>query len=354
MKKRIVALAVAASALVALGGVTVATSSASSSKASADTLSGAGASFPYPLIQKWQKDYTAKTGVEINYNPIGSGGGIAAITARTVDFGASDAPLTPDQFSACNGCVQIPWALSATSIAYNIKGVPNNLKMTGPVLAAIYLGEITKWDDPKIKALNPKIDLPSQSITPVYRSDSSGTTYNFTDYLTAVSPAWKSKVGNSTQVNFPTGIGARGSSGVAGVVSRTEGSLTYVDVAYSLANGLKFMAIKNASGNFALPGLRQIQYAVRDLKADDIAPNNEMHIVNPPKSKTKTKFAYPICTFTYVILPTKTDKAAMLKRFVNYAINPTQGQAFGPPLRFAIIPVQVQIKGERTLKQVQS
>src|SRR5262245_8266942 len=245
MKKKLVPLAVGVTMIAALVAFGASTAPASSTKASADSLSGAGATFPYPLIQQWQKDYPAKTGVEINYNPIGSGGGIAAITARTVDFGASDAPLSPDQFSACNGCVQIPWALSATSIAYNVDGIPHGLKMTGVVLANIYLGNIKNWNDPAIKKLNPSIDLPGTAITPVYRSDGSGTTYNFTDYLSSVSPAWKSKVGNSTQVNFPTGIGARGSSGVAGVVSRTNGALTYVDVAFSRANKPKFMKVRN-------------------------------------------------------------------------------------------------------------
>ena len=354
MKRKTLALAVTAMALVALAGLGATSISASSSRATADTLSGAGATFPFPLIQKWQRDYPAKTGVEINYNPIGSGGGIAAITARTVDFGASDAPMTPDQFKACNGCVQIPWALSATSVPYNLPGVSGRIKMTGPVLARIYLGSIKQWNDPAIKKLNPSLDLPSTAITPVYRSDGSGTTYNFTDYLTSVSPAWKSKVGNSTQVNFPTGIGARGSAGVAGVVSRTEGALTYVDVAYALTNKLRFMSIRNASGVFTLPGLRQINAAVAELKTDKVPKSNEMHIVNPPKGDAKAKFAYPICTFTYVILPTRTDKAAMLKRFVNYAINPTQGQKFGPPLLFAVLPVNVQLAGIKTLKQVQA
>jgi phosphate transport system substrate-binding protein len=353
MQRKFVAFVVLAAGLATLVGISAASSPASSTAAAADSLSGAGATFPFPLIQKWQKDYPAKTGVEINYNPVGSGGGIAAITARTVDFGASDAPLTPDQFGACNGCVQIPWALSATSIAYNVDGIPHGLKMTGVVLANIYLGNIKTWDDPKIKKLNPSLSLPSTAITPVYRSDGSGTTYNFTDYLSSVSPAWKSKVGNSTQVNFPTGIGARGSSGVSGVVTRTNGALTYVDVAYSLTNKLKFMKMRNAWGNSALPGLRQINAAVKDIKDERIPASNEMHIVNPPK-ENGTKFAYPICTFTYVILPRKTDKAAMLKRFVNYAINPTQGQKFGPPLLFAPLPVRIQVAGVKTLKQVQS
>jgi phosphate transport system substrate-binding protein len=241
----VVALAAVMSALAATSAP------ARTTKASADELVGAGSSFVAPLVSQWQQDYEAKTGVKITYSPIGSGGGISAISNRTVDFGASDAPLSPDQFSACKGCVQIPWALSATSIAYNLPNVPNNLKMTGPVLANIYLGTIKKWNDKAIQSLNPKVSLPDTDITPVYRSDASGTTFNFTDYLSTVSPAWKSKVGNSTQVSFPLGVGARGSSGVAGVVSRTTGALTYVDVAYALANKIKFMSIKNRAGKYA-------------------------------------------------------------------------------------------------------
>ena len=183
------------------------------------TITGAGSTFVSPLVSVWAADYASKTGTQIAYSPVGSGAGIAAITARQVDFGASDAPLSPDQFTACNGCVQIPWALSATSIIYNLSGVPNNLHMTGAVLARIYLGQITKWDDPAIKALNPKVSLPSTSITPVYRSDNSGTTYNFTDYLSAVSPAWKAKIGVGVNANWPAGQGGKGSSGVSGMVS---------------------------------------------------------------------------------------------------------------------------------------
>ena len=349
MRRKLLVLGIAATAVAALAAARTASSPASVTKASAGSLSGAGSTFLTPLMSKWQVDYPAKTGVDINYNPVGSGAGIAAIQSRTVDFGASDAPLTPDQFAACKGCVQIPWALSATSVAYNLSGVPSHLHMTGPVLARIYLGKITKWNDPAIKKLNPKIDLPSTSITPVYRSDGSGTTYNFTDYLTAVSKDWRTKVGNSTQVNFPAGIGAKGSSGVAGVVSRTDGSLTYVDVAYSLKNKLKFMAMRNNSGNWTLPGLRGIKAAASTIKK--VPASNEMHIVNPPKGDAK---AYPICTFTYVILPTKTSKASQLRRFVFYAVNPTQGQKFGPLLLFAPMPTKVLVAAEKTLRKVKS
>src|SRR6266545_4034928 len=207
----------------------------------AGSLNGAGATFPAPLIALWQQSYHAST---INYNPIGSGGGIQAITNKQVDFGASDAPLTKDQFAACP-CVQIPWALSATSVPYNIPGTGYGLHMTGPLLADIYLGKVDYWDNPKIKKINPGKSLPHVKITPIFRSDGSGTTYNFTDYLSKVSREFRNKVGNSTQVNFPAGIGARGSSGVAAALKRTEGGLTYVDVAYSLKNHFKIFKIQN-------------------------------------------------------------------------------------------------------------
>jgi phosphate transport system substrate-binding protein len=313
------------------------------------TLVGAGSTFVAPLVSQWQADYSSKTGVEVAYSPIGSGGGIAAITARQVDFGTSDAPLSPDQFSACNGCVQIPWALSATSLIYNIDGVPNDLHITGPVLAQMYLGQIKKWNDPAIKTLNPNVNLPSTDITPVYRSDNSGTTYNFTDYLSTVSPAWKSKVGRGVNANWPVGQGGKGSSGVAGVVSNTKGAVGYVDVAYALKNHLKFMAVKNASGVYTTPGLRGINAAASTIKK--VPASNEMHIVNPAKGD---KLAYPIATFTYVILPLKSSKAADLRKFVFYAVSPTQGQKLGPKLLFAPLPKVVLVAAERTLKRISS
>jgi phosphate transport system substrate-binding protein len=349
MRRKSLAAGVALAVAAVVAAVAATSSVANTARSAADELTGAGATFPAPLISQWQKDYESKTGVRINYSPIGSGGGISSITARTVDFGASDAPLTPDQFTACKGCVQIPWALSATSVMYNLPDVPNNLKMTGPVLADIYLGTIKKWNDPRIQSLNPKVNLPDTAITPVYRSDGSGTTYNFTDYLSAVSPTFKSKVGYSTQVNFPTGVGARGSSGVSGVVSRTTGAVGYADIAYALTNKLKFMSMRNKAGKFTTPGIRGISQAAALITK--VPANNEMHIIDPPAT-AKTKLAYPISTFTYVLLPMKTDKAAMLRRFVFYAI--TTGQTFGPKLLFVPIPKVVLVAAEKTLKQVQS
>jgi phosphate transport system substrate-binding protein len=343
MRTKILSISVlAATALVA------AAAALAGGSAKTDTvLSGAGATFPFPLISQWQKDYESKTGVKINYNPIGSGGGIAAITARTVDFGASDAPLTADQFAACKGCVQIPWVLSSTAVLYNLPGVPNNLKLTGQIIANIYLGNITKWNDRAITKINPGVNLPDTKVTPVWRSDGSGTTYNFTDYLSNVNAAFKSKVGTSTQVNWPVGVGGRGSSGVSGVVRNTPGGMGYADIAYALANKIQFARVLNRAGKFITPGLRAIAAAASTVKT--VPPSNEMHIVNPPKTNP---LAYPICTFSYALLPLKSDKAAELRKFVFYAL--TQGQKLGPRLLFVPIPKVVLVASEKTLKKVQS
>jgi len=332
-------------AVLAVGLVAVV---AAGAKSSDTRLTGAGSSFVSPLVSLWAADYASKTGTQIAYSPVGSGAGIAAITARQVDFGASDAPLSPDQFNACHGCVQIPWALSATAIIYNLSGAPNNLKMTGQVLARIYLGDITKWDDPAIKALNPKVDLPSTSLTPVYRSDNSGTSYNFTDYLSAVSPAWKSKIGIGVNANWPKGQGGRGSAGVAAAVSQTPGAIGYADVAFALKNHLKFFAMKNRSGKFATPGLKGILAAASSDQKPE-ATTNELSIVNPPK---KFPLAYPIATYTYVVVPTKSSKAAELRKFLFWAV--TKGQTFGPRLLFQPIPKTVLVVAEKTISKIKS
>lgn len=336
-RKTVIAAALAAATL-AFGA------SFASASSSAGSLRGAGSSFVFPLVSQWQANYKK---AQITYGSVGSGAGIAAITARTVDFGASDAPLSKDQLSACKGCQQIPWALSATSIPYNIPGVGYGLKLTGPLLANIYLGKIKRWNDSRIKKVNAGVKLPDMKITPVFRSDSSGTSWNFTDYLSSVSKEWKSKVGVGTQPNFATGVGGRGSSGVAGAVSRTDGSLGYVDVAYSLKNGLKFAKIKNRAGKFQLPGLRGIAAAAATIKR--VPKNGELSIVNPPKSQPK---AYPICTFTYVITPLKASKASTLKQFVSWAI--TSGQQYGPSLKFYPLPKVVRAADRAMIRRIHS
>ena len=200
-------------AITAVGALALAAAAtpgqAASSRSTAGSLTGAGSTLVYPLVSQWGSDYSSSAGVGITYGAVGSGAGIAQITARTVDFGASDAPMTPDQAAAAKGVLQVPWALAATVVSYNVPGVKAHIKLTGSALANIFLGQITNWNDPKLKKLNPKAPLPDLKITPVYRSDGSGDTFVFTDYLTQVSQPWRANVGNATQVQFPTGVGAR-------------------------------------------------------------------------------------------------------------------------------------------------
>ena len=343
MKKRGILLgSVAASLALAVAGV----AGAATTRSADESITGAGSSFVYPLVSSWISDYGTRAGVNITYGAIGSGGGIASITSRTVDFGASDAPLTPDQAAACKDCVQIPWALSATAVIYNIPGVKNNLHITGPIVAGIYLGTIKKWNDPKLTALNPGVSLPDLDITPVYRSDGSGTSYNFTDYLSKVSPGFASKIGKSTQPAFSVGLGARGSSGVTGVVARTQGGVSYADVAYALKNRLFFFAVKNQAGKFTLPGIKQIAAAASTITS--IPADNAISIVDPPKTN---KDAYPIGTFTWIIVPKKAAKAKTVKRFILYAISPL-GQKRGLPLIFAPLPKVVAVAANKTIAQI--
>ena len=342
---RIFATILAAAALSAVVAGSVA---ASPAKHSGTTLVGAGSSFVAPLVSQWIPAVGSAFGYELQYSPIGSGGGISAIQARTVDFGASDAPLTTDQFTACKECVQIPWALSATSIIYNLDGTKNLLHMDGATLAKIFMGQITTWNDPAIAKLNPGVSLPSTKIAIVHRSDNSGTTYNLSDYLSSVSPSWKSGLGVGVAVNWPGGTGARGSAGVAAAVSQTPGGIGYVDVAYAKANHLKFLAMKNSSGKFTTPGLRGIlSAATSDQKLDPAT--NQLSIVNPPK---KYPLAYPISTYTYVIVPVQSPKAADLKKFLFWAV--TKGQTFGPKLLFQPIPKSVLVVAEKTITKIHS
>ncbi len=332
--------------IAALGGTT----KSASAKPQAGSLVGTGATFPFPLISKWIPAADSSIGVKVTYTATGSGAGIAQITARTVDFGASDAPLSPDQLTACKGCVVIPWALAGMSVPYNLEGVNKRLVLSGPVLANIYLGNITNWNAAAIKALNPGVNLPDQKITVVYRSDGSGSTYAFTNYLAAVSPQWKSKVGVNTSVNFPVGTGARGSAGVAGVVKSTAGALTYVDAAYSIQNKFQFALVKNRAGGNATPGVRGVQAALCDLPKK-VTALPQLKIVDPPAKCGKR--AYPISTFTYVIVPTSSgDKAQTLRQFVYWAV--TAGQKFGPPLFFVPLPAAVNGFNYREIKKIQS
>ena len=308
-------------------------------------LVGAGSTLVAPLVAQWSNDYAKKTGATITYGAIGSGGGIAQITARTVDFGASDAPLTPDQASSCKDCVQVPWALAATLVSYNVKGAPAKLKLSGPVLANIYLGKVTQWNDPSIAALNPGANLPATTIRPVFRSDSSGDTYAFSDFLAKASPEWKAEKGVSTQVNFTTGVGGKGNDGVAAAIEREDGTIGYLAISYVFTNKLDYALIRNQAGKFPVPGPDTITAAADAVKT--IPADNAISITNPPASAAN---AYPISTFTYAIFPTISSKATALSDFVTYAIG--RGQKFGAKLHFAPLPPKVVSATKQTLAKL--
>jgi len=323
-RKRLLALFIAVAASV---GSMAAVSTAG---ASAAGLTGAGSTLVAPLMANWISGFEIKEGIPVKYGAVGSGTGIAQITARTVDFGASDAPLTPEQAAACNGCVQIPWALSATGIGINIPGV-KKVNLTGKLLAGIYFGKVTKWNDPKIKKFNPGVKLPGLAITPVFRSDGSGDTYAFTNYLSKISPAWKSEVGYATSVGFKAGVGAKGNSGVTSTVTKTPGAIGYISASYLIAAGIGAAAVQNKAGKFVFPNLKNIESAASYVKS--LPASNAISITNPPK---KAKIAYPISTFTYAIVPHNAPQKGFLQQFLNYAV--TKGQKYGAALDFAPLP----------------
>jgi phosphate transport system substrate-binding protein len=304
------------------------------SAASAATLTGAGSTLVAPLESFWGNGWGGQTGNTVTYSAIGSGKGITAISGGQVDFGASDAPLNPTQAAGCANCIQIPWALSATGVGYNIAGVPNGkLRLTGTLLAEIYLGQITNWSNPAIKAVNPGVNLPNLTITPVFRSDGSGDTYAFTNYLRAVNSTWASRIGFGTSVSFPSppGVGAAGNLGVTTTLQNTNGAIAYIAVSYLIAHGVNVAAIQNAAGKYEYPNLTNIEAAAKIVKS--VPSSNAISIVDPPR---KAKTAYPISTFTYVIVPTTASQGSLLQSFINYAL--TTGQHFGRSLDFAPMP----------------
>ncbi len=324
-------------ALIAMVAMVGGTASIAPAAASAAGLTGAGSTLVAPLMANWITNFEIKEGIPVKYSAVGSGTGIAQITARTIDFGASDAPLTPEQASACNNCVQIPWALSATGVGYNIPGV-KKLKLTGKLLAGIYFGRITKWNDPKIKQVNPGVKLPGLTITPVFRSDGSGDTYAFTNYLSKISSAWKSEVGYATTVGWKAGVGAKGNAGVTSTVTKTPGAIGYISAYYLIAAGVHAAAIQNNAGNYELPNIPNISSAASTVKK--LGSSNTISITNPPKKAT---IAYPISTFTYMIVPRDAPQKGFLAQFANYCL--TIGQKYGAALDFAPLPKVVKQAG---------
>ena len=332
----------------------------STSAVASGTLTGAGSSLVAPFVTNvFAVDFKASNGTSVTYGSVGSGAGITAISGKTVDFGASDAPLSSTQEAACSGCVEIPWALAATGFSYNLSGI-GHLNLSGPVIASIYLGTITNWNDPAIAKLNKGETLPNEKITPVWRNDSSGDTYVFTSYLSKVSSDWASKVGAGTSVSFPVGAGAKGNSGVAQDVSNTPGAIGNNSWFYIRQAGLKAAAVQNAAGKFVYPYEPYLVDAANLLKkvpslstlsastADSIA--SSLSLVNPPYSKPKKgkkpsqlqkwqAAAYPLATFTYAIARPDDSNLATLKQFLTFAISPAeQAKGVGGALQFAPLP----------------
>jgi phosphate transport system substrate-binding protein len=323
--------------LVCLSAAAVVASMATgvTASASAASLSGAGSTLVAPLEALWNQGWSSATGNSVSYAAVGSGTGITDITNNLVDFGASDAPLSSAQQAACSSCVQIPWGLSATAVGFHLNGV-TSLRLTGKVLAQIYLGQITKWNAGPIKSLNKGVRLPSKKITVIFRSDGSGDTYAFTNYLSHVSGAWTSKVGPAaTAVGFPTGVGGKGNSGVTAILANTNGAIAYVAASYLIQQGgLGAVAMQNRAGKFEVPNLKNIQSAGNSVGS--VPASNAVSIVDPPKS---AKIAYPISTFTYVIVRHGASNTSLLKSFIAYAL--TTGQKLGGGLDFATIPSAV-------------
>ncbi len=342
-RDRLFGLAASAAVVGMLSGLS-ATAGASSANG---TLLGAGSTLIAPLMAQWTNDFSSRDNIGVTYGAVGSGAGIAQISGRTVDFGASDAPLSGAQARACNGCVQIPWALSATGVAFNLPGI-SYVRITGPILVGIYTGQIKTWNDPQLVKINPRAHLPALAITPVYRSDGSGDTYAFTNYLSSVSSAWKSQIGLGTAVSFPSGVGGKGNAGVKAIVSSTAGAIGYISASYIIAaRNISAAAVANAAGKFELPNLANIANAASEVKS--VPANNELHIVNP---HAKYKTAYPISTFTYVIVPQVSPHATLLSKFIQYAL--TTGAAFGAPLDFPAVPAVVRRAAFATIAKLHS
>jgi len=310
----------------------------------ADSLlvNGAGATFAFPLYSKWFSEYNKKNpDLKFNYQSIGSGGGVKQITEKTVDFGASDAPMTDPEMAKAPGIEHIPTVLGADVIVYN--GLPDGLKLTGEAVADIFLGKIAKWNDPKIAALNPGAKLPDTAITVAHRSDGSGTTAVFTDYLAKVSPEWKSKVGAAKSVKWPVGLGGKGNEGVTGLVKSTPGAVGYVELAYASQNKLAMASIKNADGNFVVPSIASISAAAAGV---EMPADFRISITN-----AKGKDAYPISAFTYLLVykdQPDAKKGEALVRFLWWAIH--DGQALAGPLDYAPLPKPVVAKVEAALR----
>lgn len=304
--------------------------------AGAIKINGAGASFPYPIYSKWISEFSADNkDIQINYQSIGSGGGIRQLIKQTVDFGASDAPMKDkDLKKAAWPIMHVPTVLGAVSVAYNVKGVKGDLKLDGNTLANIFLGKITKWNDKAIAALNSGTNLPNEPILIVHRADGSGTTSVFSDYLAKVNSEWKDEVGVGKSLQWPTGIGAKGNEGVTAMIKQTSGAIGYVSLEYALSNNIKTVALKNAAGDFVAPSVDSVSTAAAHIT--DFSGDMRVSITNAPG-----KGAYPISAFTFILLPVTKDMASLVhtKKFLNWAL--TKGQPLASTLNYAPLPKEL-------------
>ena len=312
------------------------------------TLSGAGATFPYPMYSKWFSEYSkSHSGVEINYQSIGSGGGIRQVTAGTVDFGASDMPMTDKQLQdSKTKILNLPTVLGADVPAYNLPGVTGEVKFTPEVLAGIFMGKISKWNDKAITSANPGVNFPDKDIIVVHRSDGSGTTFIWTDYLSKVSPEWKGQVGSDTSVKWPVGLGNKGNEGVSGLIRQMSGSIGYVELIYAVQNNIPYGSVRNSAGNFIKASLESVSAAA--ASAPKMPPDFRVSITNAPG-----KDAYPIASFTWLLIPLPSKdpaKGKILNDFLNWMV--TDGQKMTAALSYAPLPDNVVAKEKEAIKQV--
>jgi phosphate transport system substrate-binding protein len=322
------------------------------------TINGSGATFPYPLLNNIINQYNSTKNVQINYQPIGSGGGISDLKNKNNDFAGSDAPLSATERTAAPNTVHIPETIGAVTITYNLQGIPSGLKLTGQVIADIYQGTITKWNDAAIQNLNPDLTLPAQSITTVHRSDGSGTTFIFTSYLSKVSIAWNTTVGSGKSVSWPAGgLGSSGNTGVAASVNSTTGTIGYVELAYALTNGMTVAAVQNPSGHYILPTLQSTTAAAQAGAATGLPAGDEswtnVSILNAPDAT-----AYPIVSFSYIIvykelnvIPSMTEqRATATVHFLWYVVH--DGQQLAAGLEYAPLPTNVVQIDEATIRSI--
>jgi len=320
-------------------------SSAASSAKAETTLNGAGATFPAPIYQKWFDEYhKAHPELQINYQAIGSGGGIRQVTEGTVDFGASDGPMTDEQLSKVKGkLLHIPTVMGADVPVFNVEGV-TSLKFTGPMLADIFLGKIAKWNDPAIAKINPEAKLPDAPITVVHRADGSGTSYIWTDYLSKVSKDWESKVGKGTSVNWPVGLGGKGNDGVAGLVKQTPNAIGYVELIYAVQNNIDYGTVKNKAGKYIKADMASVSAAAADVK---MPKDYRVSITDAAGAK-----AYPISSFTWLLVFEKdpSPKGKIVHDFLEWML--AQGESMAPSLSYAELPPSVKSMVKKTIATV--